>query len=166
MLEIQRIEQGVIGPGKILDGGAGGCAIIGTVSATTARNRPGRNRAACHAIVAPIMADVDRLLLPKHIKVADRVKDRVLIRVLRRIGTAITSQIRRNRTVTSLFECAYLVSPGVFGFGEAVAEQDQWTLTGITDAHVDRASLHHFLFHGRLLTWWQGDRRRADKLHA
>jgi hypothetical protein len=78
-------------------------------------------------------------------EVADQMEDRVLIDRLRPVALAIAAHIGRDRMKTRRGERRNLMTPGIPGFGKAVAHQHQRPLTLLDDIEADAVGLDQSL---------------------
>ena len=87
------------------------------------------------------MADDRGPLLPERVDdadhVADEMKERVFLDLLRPIRLAIAAHVRRDRMVAGFRKRLQLPSPGIPGFGKAVAEDDERAFARLGEMDAD-----------------------------
>src|SRR5208337_5119949 len=94
---------------------------------------------------APVMADDRGPLLPERVDdadhVADEVQERIFLDLFRPIRLAIAAHVRRDRMVAGFRERLQLPSPGIPGFGKAVAEDDERAFARLGEMDADSIRL-------------------------
>lgn len=99
------------------------------------------------------MARNDRRLCAQCIEYADHIahkmKQRVLVDCFRPVGLAVATHVRRNGVVAGFGQGFELMSPGIPGFGEAVAHQYKRSRSLLGDVHLNPVGLDRTVRHLR-----------------
>jgi hypothetical protein len=118
----------------------------GTLSAITPRTRdsPSGRGLPCHR-GAYVVPGNHRLLGAQRVKqthqVANMMKHRVCLDLLRTVGLTVTTQVARDRVESGLGERAKLMAPGVPGLGKPVTSDDQGAHALLGHVHADAVRL-------------------------
>jgi hypothetical protein len=91
------------------------------------------------------VADDNGLLLAERVEdpdhVADEVKERIFLDLLRTVGLPIAAHVGGDRAPARFGERAQLMPPGVPGFRKAVAHQDERRLSRLGEMDADAVCL-------------------------
>ncbi len=94
---------------------------------------------------APVMADDDRPLGPEGVDdpdhVADQMKERIFLDLLRTVGLSVAAHVRRHRMIAGIGERLQLRPPGIPGFRKPVAEQDERPFARLRQMDADSVRL-------------------------